>query len=107
MYCLAALAFLAIADAVSADDRSAPKKDVQPADNFSPLHELLGIDPKTGEFKPRGAQPHRQGGLSPGSSGVPSGPVGDATRKIGSLANRAPGDQPGIEGDLADLNAIL
>jgi hypothetical protein len=105
VFCLAIFACLTLADGFSIAD--APKQGAQSADDFSPLHDLLGIDPKTGEFKPRGAQPHRQGASTSGSSGVPSSTVGDATRKIGNLANRAPGDQQGIEGDLADLNAIL
>jgi hypothetical protein len=83
------------------------KQEPQPADNFSPLHELLGIDPKTGEFKPRGPRSDRPGASSSGSIGFPSGTVREATGKIGNLANRAQGDQAGVEGELADLNAIL
>jgi hypothetical protein len=105
VFCLAIFACLTPGGRIAMAD--APKQVPQPADNFSPLHELLGIDPKTGEFKTRGAQSHRQGASSSGSIGSSSSTVGEATRKIGNLANRAPGDQQGIEGDLTDLNAIL
>jgi hypothetical protein len=111
MSCLALFAFLLLADGVSADERTAKPDAVQqapqPADDFSPLHDLLGIDPKTGEFKPRGTRPNPQGASKSGSVGSSSSTIRQATDKIGNLANRAQGDPQGIEGDLSDLNAIL
>jgi hypothetical protein len=111
MSCLVLFACLGLADGVSAGDRTAKPDAVQqtpqPADDFSPLHDLLGIDPKTGEFKPRGPRPQRQGASSSGNVGSPSSTAQEATRKIGNLANRAPGDQQSFEGELGDLNALL
>jgi hypothetical protein len=94
------------AGALAGDKPSTPnssQQQTQPADDFSPLHDLLGIDPKTGEFKPRGPRTTRQG--ASGSVGSPSSTTRQGT--VGNLANQAQGGQQGIEGDLADLNAIL
>jgi hypothetical protein len=105
VFCIAVFACLTLGDRTAPADEK--KQEPQPADNFSPLHELLGIDPRTGEFKPRGSQSYRQGTSSSGSIGLPPGTVRDATRKLGNLANGAQGEQPSVEGELADLNAIL
>lgn len=100
-----------LADGVSAGDRTRTprpaQQEQQAGDDFSPLHDLLGIDPRTGEFKPRTPRPDRQGTARSGSTGLPSSTVQEATRKIGNLANRAQGDQQGLEGDLADWVAVL
>jgi hypothetical protein len=111
MFCLGLFACLMIADGVSAGDKTAKPDSVQqqaqPADDFSPLHDLLGIDPKTGEFKPRRRPPDRQGASRAAGIGSPSSTAGEGTRKIGNLADQAQGGQPGLEGELSDLNAIL
>jgi hypothetical protein len=111
MFPVAMVACLILAQGVSPGDR-APKPDStqqaqQPSDDFSPLHDLLGIDPKTGEFKPRAPRSDRQAASKSGGTGFPSKSVEEATRKIGNLANPAQGDQPSLEGELADWNAIL
>ena len=108
MFCLGIFACLTFADCVSAGDRTpmpdAVQQQPQPADGFSPLHDLLGIDPKTGEFKP---QSGRRGAMRTGSAGSGSSAAREATGKNGNPVNGAPGGQPGLEGDLGDLNAIL
>jgi hypothetical protein len=100
MFCLAIFACLTLADGVSAGDKTAKPNSIQqepqPTDDFSPLHDLLGIDPKTGEFKRPGPRSNRQG-----ASGK------EGTRTIGNLANGGEGSQPSLEGELADLNALL
>jgi len=80
----------------------APKQEPQPADDFSPLHDLLGIDPKTGEFKPNRLRVNRQGASG---VGFPSSTIRGGA--VGNVANQAQGGQPSLEGELGDLNAIL
>jgi hypothetical protein len=111
MFCLGIFACLTLADGISAGHRAAlpdsVQQEPQPADNVSPLHDLLGIDPKTGEFKPPGLRSNRQGASTSGSTGLPSSTIREGSRKFGNLANEAQGGQQSLEAELADLNTIL
>lgn len=109
-----------------------PQPPPAPAGSFSPLHQLLGIDPATGQFKapqpPRvpGGEAKPLGTDSAATAGRASpdvakaGPsnhlptqnlrgdnLDEATRTIGDLANRAQAGKLGGEGELEQLTAIL
>jgi hypothetical protein len=111
MFWFGIFACLMLPSGVSADDKAArpdsTQHEAKPADDFSPLHDLLGIDPKTGEFKPRGPRSNRQGASRAGSTGVPASSIGEGSRQIGNLANGAQGREQGFEGELGDLNDLL
>jgi hypothetical protein len=118
-YLVVAAFFSAALGIASADE---VKNEPQSAKEPSPLHDLLGIDPETGQFKPPrpprdpreeskplGTRPASTAGRTSAEQNQPGdlNDLDEATRTIEELANRIQRGKHGSGGELDALSAIL